>query len=224
MSLVPWTYNNPRVDFKNQKVLTFPFCNQSIKIEQNLDAEVSRRENTNYKLWHGSYLLASYLEHKGSENFSGKKCLELGAGCGLVGMLSALLGADVTVTDLPSAIHHTRHCLALNRHLSNIANIIAAPYSWGTPANDDLFKDLDFIFGSDIVYDPDFNDKLLFTFKLLCAPKTTVLLSYKERGLGENFLFEMLKQENFSCVKELFNSPPFKDSKYELYIIKRLPI
>ena len=45
-------------------------------------------------------VLARYLEQpQAQQELKGRKCLELGAGCGLVGLAAALLGASVTLTD-----------------------------------------------------------------------------------------------------------------------------
>lgn len=221
MALVLWTYNNPRVDLKSLDILTFPFCGESVKIEQDLSVDISRRENTNYKLWDGSYLLASYIEQKGSEFWKGKRCLELGAGCGLVGIVTGMMGADVLLTDLPSAIQHTKHCLNLNNHLPNINNVTTTPYSWGSTTNDTTFKNLDFILGSDIVYKEELNLKLISTFKHLCTEHTTILLSYKQRGLGEEAFFEMLLEEGFSFKIKDIKIDQFKHSQYNIYVIKR---
>jgi hypothetical protein len=45
-------------------------------------------------------VLAKYLEHHyAKDHWSGKRVLEVGAGCGLVGLALALQGADVVLTD-----------------------------------------------------------------------------------------------------------------------------
>jgi predicted nicotinamide N-methyase len=52
-------------------------------------------------VWHGALLLARYLELR-SDSVSGCRVLELGAGCGVVGIAAAALGAQsVLLTDLP---------------------------------------------------------------------------------------------------------------------------
>ncbi len=45
-------------------------------------------------------VLAKYLEHRyEKDHWSGKRVLEVGAGCGLVGLALGLQGADVVLTD-----------------------------------------------------------------------------------------------------------------------------
>mmetsp|Transcript_47773 Transcript_47773/g.82171 ORF Transcript_47773/g.82171 Transcript_47773/m.82171 type:complete len:438 (+) Transcript_47773:54-1367(+) len=60
-------------------------------------------EGTGHTVWDGAIVLAKFLEGQlqGSQSLAGKKILELGAGTGLAGIASALLGASVVhVTDL----------------------------------------------------------------------------------------------------------------------------
>ena len=214
MAVVLWTYNNPRVERKDLQLLNFPFCGQTIKIEQNTEVAINRHTNTNFKLWDGSFLLSCYIESLGEKYFKGKKCMELGAGCGLVGMVAAILEADVVLTDLPSAIDHTKHCLSLNKDISDHCRVL--PYKWGDEISKD-FENLDFIFASDVVYNPDLNEKLVLTFKLLCQPGTIVYLSYKKRASGEENFFEMLPKEGF-CFEELhISTPKFENSDYKIF-------
>ena len=52
-------------------------------------------------IWDSSIVLARYLERHAARNSGvGRRCIELGAGCGLPGLVLHALGADVTLTDL----------------------------------------------------------------------------------------------------------------------------
>ena len=50
-------------------------------------------------VWDSSIVMAKYIE-KNAGVFKGKRCVELGAGCGLVGVVLARVGAEVVLTDL----------------------------------------------------------------------------------------------------------------------------
>ncbi|KAK9831887.1 hypothetical protein WJX81_005587 [Elliptochloris bilobata] len=61
-------------------------------------------------IWECGAALAEYLtRHRGPGALRGKRVLELGAGTGVVGLAAALLGAQVTMTDLPAAMPLLRH-------------------------------------------------------------------------------------------------------------------
>ncbi|KAA8531507.1 hypothetical protein F0562_006140 [Nyssa sinensis] len=55
-------------------------------------------------MWDSGIVLGKFLEHaveSGMILFQGKKVVELGSGCGLVGCIALLLGAQVILIDLP---------------------------------------------------------------------------------------------------------------------------
>jgi predicted nicotinamide N-methyase len=65
--------------------------------------------STGLQIWDGAILLSRYIEYYYgtilSNRLYGQHILELGSGCGIVGMTAAILGAtSVTVTDLPELI------------------------------------------------------------------------------------------------------------------------
>ncbi|CAK9135247.1 unnamed protein product, partial [Ilex paraguariensis] len=58
-------------------------------------------------MWDSGVVLGKFLEHaveSGMISLRGKKVVELGSGCGLVGCIAALLGAQVILTDLPDRL------------------------------------------------------------------------------------------------------------------------
>lgn len=228
MALVPWTYNNPRVDIRSFKDLCFTFAGKRVVLSQRLGTNVSLEQNTNFKLWDGAFLLGKYLENQTvfpGGFWGNKRCLELGSGCGLVGIVAWLLGADVTLTDLPEAVAHTETCLALNNIERTNSSIRVQEYSWADELPDtDYFKSLDYIFGSDVVYQPRLCKKLVTSLSYLMGPKTIALISYKERGLGEEVFFRLLTLNNFQFEKINSNCHPkeFLNSDYNLFSIKKL--
>ncbi|KEP65781.1 UNVERIFIED_CONTAM: hypothetical protein HHA_316370 [Hammondia hammondi] len=65
------------------------------------------------QVWPQNLFLCKYLEmraaREGLEVFQDAKVLELGSGCGLVGMVASLLGASVTVSELDKGLPLLRH-------------------------------------------------------------------------------------------------------------------
>ncbi|KAK2151198.1 hypothetical protein LSH36_372g01028 [Paralvinella palmiformis] len=58
----------------------------SIEIHQDTTVDITPDNNTAYKIWDGSFLLARHLDNKDYFKpgyFSNKRCIELGAGCRL---------------------------------------------------------------------------------------------------------------------------------------------
>ena len=60
-------------------------------------------------------VLARYLEVQGAAQYAGARCVELGAGTGLPGLVLAALGAQVVLTDLPGNVALLELNVARNR-------------------------------------------------------------------------------------------------------------
>lgn len=65
-------------------------------------------------LWDGALVLAGYLAAQPSYRYLGLKCVELGAGVGLVGLALAAMGAQVTITDVGKVLPLMQQNLAAN--------------------------------------------------------------------------------------------------------------
>ena len=69
-------------------------------------------------VWDSSIVLSKFLERRfgaGPAALSGRRAVELGAGCGLVSCVLARLGADVTATDMEPNLPLLRDNLRANR-------------------------------------------------------------------------------------------------------------
>ncbi|KAL7263296.1 hypothetical protein ACSBR1_001465 [Camellia fascicularis] len=68
-------------------------------------------------LWDSGVVLRKFLEHvveSGTMLLQGKKVVELGYGCGLVGCIAVLLGAEVILTDLLDRLRLMRKNVGTN--------------------------------------------------------------------------------------------------------------
>lgn len=233
MAVVPWTYNNPRIDRKSQRIQQYSLSGQSIEIIQDTTADINVNQNTGLKLWDGAYILAKHLENTNSFPcgfWKGKRCIELGAGCGLVGMAAWLLGASVTLTDTEDMLEHTKKCVKHNlekvngrgsKEVDGLA-INTQVYLWGTDCTD-LSPPFDIILGSDIIYQQSCVDDLLNTLEKLSGPDTVIFISYKTRGLGEDVFFEKLRDTQFTLSKIPPENHPkeCQGTEYELLYLQR---
>ncbi|XP_037227184.1 EEF1A lysine methyltransferase 3-like [Falco rusticolus] len=144
-------------------------------------------------VWEAALSLCRFLGEQRFD-FRGRTVIELGAGTGIVGILAALLGGDVTITDQPAALDQIQENVRLNFPAAAAAPQVRA-LVWGRdegafPAGYGV------ILGSDIVYHPPSFAPLLRTLRHLCGPHSIALLSAKMRGGGDGdprrFFHQML--------------------------------
>ena len=151
----------------------------------------------------------------------------------MVGVVTWLLGADVTLTDLSSATVHTRRSVETNvTRLADEDSTLAQrkseirveDYAWGEEvAAVCSSAPYDVILGSDIVYSADAAECLVRSLKTLSSEKTLILLSYKRRNLGEELFFRKLAEDSFRCetVSSEFHPSDFRNSDYNIIRIFR---
>ena len=119
-------------------------------------------DGTGLSIWPSAYVLSRWLAASEFVSFDGKTVLELGSGCGLVGLTIAQLGAaEISLTDLsPRTLENLRHNVALNSAADSAAT--AAPgwrmpsvrsIAWGDRSTWPAAGSVDLIIGSDLIYD-----------------------------------------------------------------------
>merc|ERR1711871_215442 len=97
---------------------------------------------------------------------------------GLVGLVAAELGAEVTLTDLPAVLPFLTAVVERNRAAHR--NARAEALGWGD-ALDIEPGAYDVVLGSDITYFVHLHEPLLLTLLQLCTPETTVLIGHAVR-------------------------------------------
>ncbi|XP_010896230.1 protein-lysine methyltransferase METTL21D [Esox lucius] len=156
-------------------------------------------------VWDAAIVLSKYLETKtfvdpgsGVNMWANRNVLELGAGTGVVGLMAACLGAQVTVTDLEDLQTLLEVNIEDNRALISSGSITAKVLKWG----ENLSKFLPyphFILMADCIYYEQSVKPLVETLKRLVGPETCIICCYEQRTEGlnpkvEKQFFELLLQ------------------------------
>jgi len=156
-------------------------------------------------VFHGATLLSSHLfKCVPLETLRGKRVLELGAGTGLCGLTAAMMGADVTITDMGVLVPVLQANVEANEKavIEAGGSICAKEFLWGTdPAS--LGTPFDFLIASDVVYPhlegESHMELLLQSMKDVSFVSTKVIMqhqgrSHSDRGSCERHFFDRCRQ------------------------------
>jgi len=129
-----------------------------------------------FQLWPSASLLAVILTS--SCTLEGKVVLELGAGCGAVGIRAGMEGASrVVVTDTKDAVAH----LAANVAANDCGNVETDVLEWGSTTIPYSAGDFDVVLLSDCFYWEHLHQRLLDTLLLLTTCATVVYMAHEWR-------------------------------------------
>eukprot|EP00026_Physarum_polycephalum_P015444 Phypoly_transcript_16127.p1 GENE.Phypoly_transcript_16127~~Phypoly_transcript_16127.p1 ORF type:complete len:240 (+),score=13.95 Phypoly_transcript_16127:55-720(+) len=182
-------------------------------------------EKTGLRVWDSSIALSKYLEKVERESvgtFRDKRVIELGSGCGLVGIIAARLGANVTLTDVGGLVTQLAHNINAN-HLGG--NAKARELFWGTDVTEFL-PPFDYILASDVTWVTHLVEPLVKTMSDLSSDKTQILMSLEHRSkITEDLLFEMLLKYKFSykIIPHEEHDHHFSDPAIDIYLITKVP-
>ncbi|KAJ0246447.1 hypothetical protein HA466_0169860 [Hirschfeldia incana] len=138
-------------------------------------------------MWDSGVVLGKFLEHSVDSkvlSLEGKKIVELGSGCGLVGCVAALLGGDVVLTDLPDRLRLLKKNVHTNLQRGDTrGTAVVEELVWGDDPDPDLIEPFpDYVLGSDVIYSDEAVHHLIQTLVQLCGDQTTIFLSGELRN------------------------------------------
>lgn len=144
------------------------------------------------------------------------RVLELGSGTGVVGIAaSAILGADVTVTDLPHVLSNLKFNVDANSGVlaPRGGQVHVAALGWGNKEEmEAIGREYDLIIGSDVVYHDNLYDPLLETLKfLLLDGEKVFLMAHLRRWKKESGFFK--KAKKYFQVELIHEDGPSSDSR-----------
>ena len=163
-------------------------------------------------IWDSAIVLSRMLERHGLHALSSAapsgppKCIELGAGCGLVGLTLAALGGDAVITDLPENLRLLRANVRANATVSSRVVPRVRPLKWGEPLTAELAAPVpyDIVVATDLFYAREAMPALIETLLALSGPQTCLLLAAgRNRHAGDEF-FALARQH--WCVARVDSS------------------
>jgi len=116
----------------------------------------------------------------------GMRCLELGAGTGVVGLVAAALGAkEVLLTDLPSGMPLLRRNIARNSFLHGGCKLREEVFEWGVDLHRSI-QAIDVILAADVVYREDHVAALVATIGtlMMLTPPPLILAAQEKHAPG----------------------------------------
>jgi predicted nicotinamide N-methyase len=179
-----------------------------------LDVDCSQAASTDYDLtgqilWPVSVLLSHYVaSERGSSLVRGRTVVELGAGCGLPGMVAAHFADRVLLTDGNDVV---MDLLARNASKDVSGTLTTSTFLWGR--QDDLVRilgelngNVDVVIAADVVQWPAVVEPLLHTVKALLwesrAQQPTFVLGIVNRAQTTyDLFFKLAKELGFSWIQ-----------------------
>ena len=138
------------------------------------------------KIWKASWVLSGYLADMPQD--PSKRFLEIGAGVGLVSIVAATFGHQITMTEYnPDALNFAQ----ANAHLNNCPSLPILKLDWHRPQ---LKGKFDTIVASEITYKLKDFVPLIQLFRSYLQPGGEIILASEMRKTGKD-LFNLLKTD-----------------------------
>ncbi|KAK9819756.1 hypothetical protein WJX72_002004 [[Myrmecia] bisecta] len=161
-----------------------------------------KEKGLSFQVWPSSLTLSKYaelmaLQHP--QHWQGKRVLELGCGCGLMGLVFAALGAQVMLTDMPQVLALMDANIARNASIIQAAggSAQACELTWGQTSVSLLacgWDKPDLVVAADVIYHRELFEPLLSTLKSLGNLGTQILLAHVRRWKSDKHFFSKARQ------------------------------
>jgi len=211
------------------KELIFKYSSIDIKDSDDVDDEIPSC-GVGGKIWKSAVVLSSFLRSKNFEqfvSFESKIIVEIGAGCGVCGLVAATLNPrKVYITD------RNLGCLKLSQINvdSNVnkfnpnTEIEVVKFDWSESESSEDYsnikEDVDIIIGSDVLYSLSMVDSLLYSIEKLCQLKknSLIILALAERGEEFNVFVSKLNTSGIWRV-EFIPESMLEEKFYKHFVV-----
>lgn len=146
--------------------------------------------------------------------------IELGAGCGFVGIAMAqTVASNVLLTDLKDA----SSILAYNIENATplpVSSLRAEVLDWEEKASDSFTTKYDVLLVSDCIYNPDSTPHLVDCLHRLTrkSPNAMILIGFKRRHTADDLFFQLMQQRKFEVIETSNINTPHITSEYDTSI------
>ncbi|XP_071730867.1 uncharacterized protein [Rutidosis leptorrhynchoides] len=212
-------------------ILSLDACGRSINISQS-PSSLGQPGVTGSVMWDSGIVLGKFLENAvetGLLVLQGKKVIELGAGCGLVGCIAALLGSQVIVTDMPDRLRLLKKNVEDNLFGDVRGSATVNELTWGDRSDPQLFQPLpDLVIGSDVIYSEEAVTDLINTLVELSGTETTIILAGELRNdaVLEYFMEAAMEYFIIGRVDQSGWHPDYRSPRVAMYVLvkKLIPV
>ncbi|XP_024963054.1 protein N-lysine methyltransferase METTL21A isoform X4 [Cynara cardunculus var. scolymus] len=219
------TFSKPNAFVSQSSLnLTLDACGRRLSISQS-PSSLGAPGVTGSVMWDSGIVLGKFLENAvetGLLGLQGKKVVELGAGCGLVGCIAALLGAQVILTDMPDRLRLLKKNIEDNMYGDVRGCATANELTWGDRPEPELVEPLpDFVIGSDVIYSEEAVTDLLDTLVELSGINTTIILAGELRNdaILEYFLEAAMEEFMIGRVDQAGWHPDYRSPRVAMYVL-----
>ncbi|KAI3692730.1 hypothetical protein L6452_32552 [Arctium lappa] len=206
--------------------LTLDACGRRLSISQS-PSSLGAPGVTGSVMWDSGIVLGKFLENAvetGLLGLQGKKVVELGAGCGLVGCIAALLGAQVILTDMRDRLRLLKKNVEDNMYGDVRGCATVNELTWGDRPEPELVEPLpDFVMGSDVIYSEEAVTDLLDTLVELSGINTTIILAGELRNdaILEYFMETAMEEFMIGRVDQAGWHPDYRSPRVAMYVLVR---
>ncbi len=202
-----WRRNTSSVTERFEHLtVEYPRPGMAVQLLQTIGDECGEYQST---VWDAARVLSAYLCSLPLEYWAGKRVLEVGAGTGYCGIVCAMLGARVTLTDLPEGVSTISGNCRRNG-IEGRCDVFALP--WGShaeqPAASWFSPPYDIIIGCEVGYSLSVQQDLSDTIAAACGSDSVVFIGHEQRWEDVDKWFHEALSNHFNIftVSAMFES------------------
>jgi predicted nicotinamide N-methyase len=173
-----------------------PWPGIDVQLLQTIGDECGEYQST---VWDAARVFCAYLCSLPLGYWADKRVLEVGAGTGYCGIVCAMLGARVTLTDLPEGVPAISENCRRNG-VEGRCDVFALP--WGShaeqPAASWFSPPYDVIIGCEVGYSLSVQQELSDTIAAACGSSSVVFIGHEQRWVDVDKWFHEALKKHFN--------------------------